>query len=81
MKIMVENYKNNKKSSKQRKSYIKEDFYSSDDELTFVHDVYNALADVAFKYKKKGVELTSDDWDSAYEWFADRFFIVDFDEE
>lgn len=40
-------------------------------------EVYNALADIAFKYHKRGTDLTEEDFDRAYEWFIIRFWEVE----
>ena len=37
-------------------------------------DVYNALAKIAFKYHKRGIDLTADDFITACEHFEIRFF-------
>lgn len=37
-------------------------------------DVYNALAKIAFKYHKKGIDLSEGDLASAFEHFTIRFF-------
>lgn len=43
------------------------------------HDVYNALADVMFKYRNKGV--SKDTLDEAIEWFQVHFYEGDWDDE
>ena len=40
-------------------------------------EVYNALANIAFKYHKRGTDLTEEDFDRAYEWFIIRFWEVE----
>ena len=37
-------------------------------------DVYNALSKIMFKWDRKNIELTPEDMDRAYEWFAFHFF-------
>lgn len=37
-------------------------------------DVYNALSKIMFKWDRKNIELTPEDMDKAYEWFAIHFF-------
>lgn len=41
------------------------------------HDVYNALKKVALKYKDYDIEFTSNEWDDAYNFWGDVFFISD----
>jgi len=49
-----------------------------EDQFDFDSDVYNALADVMFKYRDKGVDKS--DMDYALEWFNLHFWEMDFDE-
>ena len=51
---------------------------TEEDCFDLMHDVYNALAEVAFQYAEKGINFTSDQWDDAYNWWGDRFFTTDF---
>ncbi len=37
-------------------------------------DVYNALADIMFKYHKKGIKVTPEQMQSAFEWFDVHFW-------
>lgn len=73
---------NESKRKMRIKESLKEELRDAteDEYFDMMHDVYNALADVAFKYSKKGIEFTSNQWDDAYEWWGDRFFTADFDE-
>ena len=53
---------------------LKEDLMRSSWGSDFGSDVYNALADIAFKYYKKDINITEDDWAEAIEWFMTHFF-------
>lgn len=39
----------------------------------FKSEVYNALADIAFEYHQKGVDLTDKDFAVAFDWFTIKF--------
>lgn len=56
---------------------LKEDLMRSSWGSNFQSDVYNALADIAFKYYRKDINITDDDWNDAIEWFMTHFFESD----
>ena len=41
-------------------------------------DLYNTLAELAFKYHKADKPFTQEDFDQAYEWFSVHFFEDEF---
>lgn len=56
--------------SKKKKESLKEAWSASD----LYSDIYNALADVMFKWHNAGYDLDISQVDSAYEWFATHFW-------
>lgn len=56
---------------------IKEDLMGTAWGSNFQSDVYNALSKIAFKYYRKDVNITDDDWNEAIEWFMTHFFESD----
>lgn len=55
-----------------------EESLKKEESFDFNSDIYNALSDVMFKYRDKDVDEV--DLDRALNFFADRFFEMDFDE-
>lgn len=52
--------------------YVEEDLdFNTQNDLR--SDVYNALVDIAFEYHKKGINLSVNDFELAWEWFATHF--------
>ena len=60
---------------------INESLKEDVDRNSFESDVYNALADVMFKYHLKGNDPTPEEIHEALEWFEIRFFEFGYDEE
>lgn len=56
---------------------LKEDLMGTAWGSNFKSDVYNALSKIAFKYYRKNINVTDDDWDEAIEWFMTHFFESD----
>lgn len=77
MKIVFENYKTNKNTSKQLNKRKQESSLKEDWNNDFVSDVYNALSDVMFKWHKKGYDMSQDEMNQAYEWFDNQFWDVE----
>lgn len=50
------------------------------DRDSFKSDIYNALADVMFKYHLKGNDPTPEELSEALEWFEINFFEQGYDE-
>ena len=75
-KALIDAFKSNAKKSFYSES-LKEDLMDSSWGSDFRSDVYNALSDVAFKYYRKDISITDDDWNEAIEWFMTHFFESD----
>ena len=59
---------------------INESLKEDVDRNSFKSDVYNALADVMFKYHLKGNDPTPEELSEALEWFELHFFEQGYDE-
>ena len=57
-------------TSKDKKESLEEGWGSGQ----FISDIYNALADVLFKWHNAGYDLNQSQVDKAYEWFATHFW-------
>lgn len=65
-------------TSKDKKESLKEDWSSAH----FVSDIYNALADVLFKWHEAGYDFDESQINQAYEWFITHFWDdTDFEED
>lgn len=68
------------KTPEMKKMYLSESLFESWNE-DLIHDVYNALVEIAFEYSKKGTILTVEDFEQAFDWFSTHFEDKDLDQE